>query len=127
MNTEYRDGICPELSGGSVMDAREKNSTTVANHNSSDTAAAMLNRRRRTPGSYRKSLGDEDLVEVMAAMGAKPGDTVRLKLRTLDTHELVTLKDVRMASENRWAIWRQRNGVPATQASPTTAPAVRVG
>jgi len=63
----------------------------------------------------------------MAAMGAKPGDTVRLKLRTLDTHELVTLKDVRMASENRWAIWRQRNGVPATQASPTTAPAVRVG
>ncbi len=80
------------------------------------------------PDLWQKRV-DEDLVEVMARMGATPGNTVILKVRDVDGRELITLPNVAMTSANRWAVWEQRNkpgGAPTTRPLATTGPAARV-
>lgn len=48
---------------------------------------------------------EEDLVELMARMGHPPGSTVTLEVQSLTSAEKQTLKEVRMTSANRAAIW----------------------
>ncbi len=56
----------------------------------------------------------EDLVDVMNGMHKPLPATVKLQLRTLDTQQLIT-RDVAMTTENRWATWRNLNGVPGRE------------
>ena len=61
------------------------------------------------PGLVEKRFS-EDLVEVMAGMGARPGTTVDLQLRRLDTGEQFTAHDVAMSAEKRRRAWMRNNG-----------------
>jgi hypothetical protein len=60
---------------------------------------------RGTYGNRAIKRFEEDLVEVLARMGANPGEKVDLELVELDTGEAVALRDVPMTEQNRWAIW----------------------
>ncbi|QDU72903.1 hypothetical protein [Mucisphaera calidilacus] len=53
---------------------------------------------------------DEDLVEVMTLMGHAPGETVRLRMVTVETTEFAFLKDVAMTEANRRAVREARRG-----------------
>ena len=53
---------------------------------------------------------EEDLVELLTRMDHKPGNSATLKLKDLTTGQEEVKKDVPMTSENRWAIWKARNG-----------------
>ncbi|MEM7231698.1 MAG: hypothetical protein AAF517_05970, partial [Planctomycetota bacterium] len=52
---------------------------------------------------------DEDLVEVLTRMGQKPGKTVDLKLRDLESGKKVWKRGVAMTHENRQAIYAKRH------------------
>ena len=50
----------------------------------------------------------EDLVEYLSKMGHETGDTVKLKVRNLDTNETSELADVAMTEENLQQVFRAR-------------------
>jgi RNA polymerase sigma factor (sigma-70 family) len=84
----------------------------------------------RDPNAWRKHFA-EDIVEVMSNMNYGLGNTVDLKVRTLDADKkLITLKDVAMTSENRWSLMvvpnRGQNDLFAEIRWDTDVPQVRV-
>ena len=64
----------------------------------------------------------EDLVKVLWGMGHRPGATVKLELRALDTNRLVTIPDAEMTEANRRQVWRVRHGDPIRQPSEKLSP-----
>jgi hypothetical protein len=74
----------------------------------------------KTYGDIWQKRFEEDLVEVLTRMGHPPDPTMRLKLRELDTGEVIELRDVPMTKTNRLQIWSERNG---QSAPPSTSPA----
>jgi CubicO group peptidase (beta-lactamase class C family) len=60
--------------------------------------------RRAYHDRWRKRF-EEDLVQLLAGMGHRPKDTVRLVVMPLGSQETRTLEDVRMTRANRQAIW----------------------
>lgn len=73
------------------------------------------------PGKWQKRF-EEDLVEVLSRLGSKPGDTVKLRLRRLDTGETVELASVKMTSENRKMLWSARRKRSQSQRSRDSDP-----
>jgi hypothetical protein len=63
---------------------------------------------------------DEDLVEVLTATRHKPGEAVKLQLRSLDTGAVITREKVPMTKENRERIFDARQGNPSAVPAPAT-------
>ena len=51
---------------------------------------------------------EEDLVEVLAAMGQQPGERVKLNVRDPQTRQVSELLDVPMTHANRQQLWLAR-------------------
>jgi RNA polymerase sigma factor (sigma-70 family) len=68
--------------------------------------------KKNSPGNnWQKHFG-EDLAEILTRMGHRPADRAKLQLRTLDTSHPVTLADVPMTEDNRWAVQRWNSEHP---------------
>lgn len=67
--------------------------------------------RQTAPRAWRKRFS-EDLVQVMAKMGERPGSSVDLQLRDLETGAVVTHRDVPNTKANRRAVWWDRHRMP---------------
>ncbi|MEQ9460764.1 MAG: hypothetical protein RIG82_07425 [Phycisphaeraceae bacterium] len=65
---------------------------------------------RETFGDRWQKRIDEDLVEVLSKMGHPPGETVLLRMVSVEETEFVSV-EVLMTEENRRAIWRARREV----------------
>lgn len=73
-----------------------------------DAFARIVDFARQAYGDRWQKRFEEDLVEVLIGMGARPGVMVNLQLRSLDTGEALVMKDVMMTEENRRQIWQSR-------------------
>ena len=71
-------------------------------------AADLVAHAKKTYGKRMEKRLVEDLVEVMASMGAMPADTVALVLERVDDGGVVTLPSVPMTESNRRKAWRAR-------------------
>ena len=64
---------------------------------------------KRQFGSKWQMRVAEDLVEVLSGMGREPGDTVRLRLRNLETERDIFIESAPMTEENRRWVYLRRS------------------
>jgi hypothetical protein len=64
----------------------------------------------------------EDLVEVLWGMGHRPGATVKLSLRNLQSSEPLTIADAAMTEANRSQVWDRRRNEPSRKISEKISP-----
>jgi hypothetical protein len=65
---------------------------------------------QKTYGALWRKRLEEDLVELLTLMGHAPGETVRLVVMPVGSHETRTLESVRLTSANRRAIREAAQG-----------------
>ncbi|MGE3175350.1 MAG: S41 family peptidase [Planctomycetota bacterium] len=88
-------------------------------------AATLLSRSRELAGGNWWKRLTEDLPALFAAMGHDIGRDVDLRLRRLDTGELVELRSVEMTGEKRRMLWGANQGLGALRGLFAPAPAER--
>ncbi len=59
------------------------------------------------PADWQRRL-TEDLLAVLSTMDVQPGETVRLKLRSLENDAVLLMPAVPMTNDNRTMVWRSR-------------------
>lgn len=75
------------------------------------------------PGGWQRRLA-EDLLAVPSTMDVQPGESVRLKLRSLENDAMLTMPAVRMTNDNRNMVWRSRRSSRSAPIHPRPAPSL---